>query len=107
MPVLRRDGLAGQTDNPLDDVSKVLICQRRTSEHDGVAPVDAVEVGAQLVDHDPVVRLRRGGPGRPWDGGRLDPIGPEQDQTQEDRADQQSTQHNRHPLDYLAMAMLL
>ena len=51
------DGLTGQADDPLD---QVLDAGRgvvgRLLEDDDVAPVDAVQVVAELVDQDPVVR---------------------------------------------------
>ena len=67
-PPDERDGLARQPDDALDQVRHgrpraVLV--RRGGEHDDVAAVDAVEVVAELVHHDPVADLAGSAPSSP------------------------------------------
>ena len=81
--VLGRDRLSRQTDDPLDQIREVLHLEGRALEHDDVTPVDAVEVVAQLVDHDPVPDLERRDHRRRRDVERLDDVGPQQYRAQE------------------------
>ena len=58
-----RDGLAREPDDPLDQVGHgrpAAVLVRRPAEDDDVAPVDAVEVVAQLVHQNAVADLEGG-----------------------------------------------
>jgi hypothetical protein len=59
-PPTAGDGVAGETDDPLDQIGVVGLLQGRPAEDHDVAPVDGVEVVAQLVHHDAVTDLEGG-----------------------------------------------
>src|SRR6185312_850312 len=99
-----RDGLTGQPDHPLDEVGDrrpraVLVGWRR--EHDDVAPVDTVQVVAQLVHDDPVAHLERR-----FHRARRDGVGGDDEGAQEEGHDQRH-RHDAHQLDDPAVRLPL
>jgi hypothetical protein len=60
LAVAHLDGLAGQGDDPLDEILDAVVgLVGRPLEHHHVAPVHVVQLVAELVDEDPVALLQR------------------------------------------------
>src|SRR3954447_18133027 len=104
--VAQGDGLAGQADDPLDQVlDRPAVLgrgglPRRLLEHDDVAALDVVELVAEAVDDDPVVAVRLADErGLHRRGG--DPERREQERA-DDQRDQQRTAEDQDLLDDVA-----